>query len=360
MSGIALSARPLDLPLRDPFTISRSSRTVAHNVLIELSWRGLTGYGEAAPSAYYGEHPASVLAAVDRLGAVVGDDPYALDAIAGRWDSTLRGNPAARAAVEMALLDLIGKDTGRPIWRLWGLDADAMPRTSFTIGIDTPEVMARKAAEASAYPILKVKVGSDSDRENLRAIREARPDATIRVDANAAWTPRETLQRLEPLLDFDLEFVEQPVDPTDLAGLRFVRERLPIPVFADESCLRPADLPRLAGFVDGVVLKVAKHGGPLATRRMAEVARALGLQIMVGCMVESSLAIAAGCLIGPLAQYVDLDGNLLLADDPFGGLELADGRWHLPDSPGLGVTSSDNRRSSAAQRYRSASDSSCS
>ncbi|HEX2173288.1 MAG TPA: dipeptide epimerase [Dehalococcoidia bacterium] len=332
-----MSARVLDLPLRDPFTIARSSRTAAHNVLVELSWRGLTGYGEAAPSTYYGEHPASVLAALDRLGPELGDDPYALDAIVGRWDRTLRGNPAARAALEMALLDLIGKDCGRPVWRIWGLDPATMPRTSFTIGINTPDAMARKAAAAAEYPILKVKVGTGRDHENLAAIRAVRSEATIRVDANAAWTARDAIANVEPLLEFGLEFVEQPVAANDLAGLRFVRERLPVPVFADESCLRPEDLPRLAGVVDGVVLKVAKHGGPVATRRLAEIARALGLQIMIGCMVESSLGIAAGCLVGPLADHADLDGNLLLAADPFRGLELVDGRWHLPAEPGLGV-----------------------
>ena len=334
---ITIAAREIDLPLRDPFTIARSSRTVARNVVVDLTWRGLTGHGEAAPSTYYGEHPASVLAAVDRLGAELGDDPYAIDAVVARWDRTLRGNPAARAAIEMALVDLVGKDTGRPVWRLWGLDPAAMPPTSFTIGIDTPEVMARKAAAAGEFGILKVKVGTGQDRASLAAIREVRPDATIRVDANAAWTAREAIRNLEPLLDFGLEFVEQPVAAADLAGLRFVRERLPIPVFADESCLRPEDVQRLAGAVDGVVLKVAKHGGPLATRRLADLARSLGLRIMIGCMIESSLGIAAGCLAGPLADHVDLDGNLLLAADPFSGLVLEDGRWRLPDGPGLGV-----------------------
>lgn len=334
---ITWRAYPIDLPLRDPFTIARSTRIVARDVIVELTWRGLTGRGEAAPSAYYGETVETVLAAVDRLGPVLGDDPYALDAIRSRWDATLRGNAAARAALETALLDLIGRDSVRPAWRLLGLDPGRMPVTSFTIGIDTPEVMARKAAAAKDYPTLKVKVGSGSDRANLAAIRSVRPDATIRVDANAAWSAREAVRSIESLLEFGLEFVEQPVAAADLDGLRFVRERVPVPIFADESCLRPEDLPRLAGRVDGVVLKVAKHGGPLATLRLADLARALDLRIMIGCMVESSLGIAAGCLAGPRADHVDLDGNLLLAGDPFTGLELTGGRWQLSAAPGIGV-----------------------
>jgi L-alanine-DL-glutamate epimerase-like enolase superfamily enzyme len=226
---------------------------------------------------------------------------------------------------------------GAPVYQLLGLDPTATPRTSFTIGIDTPEAMARKAAEAHAYPILKVKVGTPRDRDNLEAIRAQRPDAVIRVDANEAWTPKEAVRHIDELAAYDLEFVEQPVLGHDLEGLGHVRDAVALPVIADESCVVPHDVPRVAPYVDGINIKLMKCGGIYPALRMIHLARAHGLQVMMGCMIESSVAITAAAHLSPLLDYADLDGNLLIDDDPYRGVEVVEGRLTLSSEPGLGV-----------------------
>jgi L-alanine-DL-glutamate epimerase-like enolase superfamily enzyme len=236
------------------------------------------------------------------------------------------------------LYDLAGQRLGVPVYRLLGLNPARTPLTSFTIGIDTPEEMARGAREAGRqYPILKIKVGTPRDLENVRAIRDA-TDATLRVDANAGWTPKAAVQHIAALADYGVELVEQPVAAGDLEGLRFVRERSPLPIFADESCVTVDDVPRLAGVVDGINIKLAKCGGLRNALRMIATARAHHLRVMLGCMVSSSLAITAAAHLSPLVDYADLDGGLLLAADPFAGVRVEAGKLILPDAPGLGVS----------------------
>lgn len=334
-----ISYEPLDLTLREPFTIARGTQLVANNVRVELSHDGITGIGEAAPSEHYGELQATVFAFLDalrtRLRAAPGSLP--ISTLHAHMSETAGLNPAAKAAIDLAAYDLLGQRLGAPLYELLGLNPAHAPRTSFTIGIDAPDVMARKAAQAARYPILKVKVGTARDRENLAAIRRERPDAAIRVDANAAWTPKEAVRRIAQLEEFDLEFVEQPVDGRDLEGLGFIRRAVTLPIFADESCIVPADVPRVAPHVDGINIKLMKCGGIYPALQMIALARAHNLAVMMGCMIESSIAITAAAHLSPLLDYADLDGNLLVNDDPFAGVTVNAGLLCLPQAPGLGL-----------------------
>jgi L-alanine-DL-glutamate epimerase-like enolase superfamily enzyme len=333
-----LSYEALDLALRVPFTISRGTQTIAENVRVRLDDGRHEGIGEAAPAEHYGELRGSVLAYLESLRATLADEALpAVSVLHARMDELARLNPAAKAAIDMAAYDLLGKRLNAPIYEILGLDPAATPRTSFTIGIDAPEVMGRKAAEASQYPILKVKVGTARDEANLEAIRRVRPDAVIRVDANAAWTAKQAVERIEALTIFDLEFVEQPVNGDDLEALDMVRQSVSLPIIADESCIVPADVPKVAPYVDGINIKLMKCGGIYPALQMIFLARAHHLQIMMGCMIESSLAITAAAHLSPLIDYADLDGQLLIDDDPYIGVRVENGKLVLPDAPGLGV-----------------------
>lgn len=303
---------------------------------------GVEGWGEAAPLPYYGETADTVAAVLPWLREVVAaaaaGDPYALERIEDAVAKALGGNPAAKAALSAALHDLVGKRLGVPVWRLLGLDPARAPLSSYTLGLDEPERMRERLRETAGYPILKVKLGTPRDAEVLRLIREERPDAVVRVDANTAWSAKEAIARLPLLEEYGVELLEQPVPAGDIDGLRRVRERTHIPVYADESCRTVDDVPRLAGAVDGINIKLAKCGSLREAVRMVHVARAHGLRVMLGCMVETTLGIAAAIQIAPLADVVDLDGAALLADDPFVGPGLEpDGRLRFNEEAGLGV-----------------------
>jgi o-succinylbenzoate synthase len=324
----------VSLPLADAFTISRGTQETADNVVVRLTDEGgMTGHGAAAPSPHYGETADTVEAVLPALveAAESVGDPHAIARIERRMRERVRGNPAARAAVSTALHDLAAKRLGVPLYRLWGLDSDECPPTSFTIGLDTTERVREKTEHAvdAGYSVLKLKLGTDRDAELLEAVREAAPDATLRVDANEAWTPREAVDKSALLASHDVEFVEQPV--SDDRDLRFVHERSAVPVALDESVVTLPDVPRVAGVCDIVNLKLMKCGGLREARRMIHAARAHGLEVMLGCMVETNAAIAAACHLAPLLDYADLDGALLLADDEYDGLDLSDGRIRLPD-----------------------------
>lgn len=332
-----LDARPLDLTLRTPFRISRGVQHTAHNVLVELSAAGQTGLGEAAPSAFYGERRETVLAALPYLAETLGEDPSLLEEITAGFERAFpHGNAAAKAALDMALYDLVGKQLGVPAYQFLGLNPSSAPPTSFTIALDAPDTMARAALEASDYPILKIKLGTPYDIEIVRGIREV-SHATLRVDANAAWTPKEAIRNIAALAEFDVELVEQPVAAGDVEGLRFVREHSPLPIIADESCVTLDDIPRIVGCADGINIKLMKCGGLRMALRMIATARAHHLRVMIGCMIESSVSITAAAHLTPLVDYVDLDGALLVTDDPFVGVRIESGILHLPAAPGLGV-----------------------
>lgn len=331
------------LPLDAAFTIARGSTDTAdvHTVTI-IDDVGHTGYGAAAPSAYYGESPDSVAetlpALLDAVEAI--DDPPAQQRVEARLRDLAPDEAAARAAVSVAVHDLAARQADEPCYRRWGLDPAETPRTSYTVGIADPDTMAERAATITdaGYPVLKVKLGTDDDRARLRAVREAAPEATIRVDANTAWTPEQTIDALDWLTDLEIELLEQPVAAADLAGLARVTDASPIPVAADESCVTAAGVPSVADAVDVVVVKLMKCGGLRPAMAQIATAHAYGLDAMLGCMVESSASIAGACHLAPLVDYADLDGSLLLAEDPYGGPAMAGGEIDLSAAePGTGV-----------------------
>lgn len=340
-----LQAEILPLRTRHAFHIARAvAPPVRETVWVRLlDEEGNEGWGEAAATPFYGETAESVTAILPRLGAALADaaagDPFAIERIEQALGRVIGRNPAAKSAISAALHDLVGKRLGQPVWRLWGLDPGDAPRSSFTIGIDELEVMRDKVREAADYPILKIKVGTERDEAILRMIREEAPQKTLYVDANTAWTVKQAIEAVAMLREFGVEFVEQPLPKGDIEGLRLLRERSPLPIFVDESCETSADIPRLAGAVDGVNIKLAKCGSLREAIRIVHCARAHGMQVMLGCMVESTLGIAAAVQLAPLMDYVDLDGAALLANDPFHGPGLEpDGTLRFNGDPGLGVS----------------------
>ena len=332
----------VSLPLENPFTISRGTQTDAENVIVRVTDdAGMTGIGGAAPSSHYGETADTVAAvmpalldAVERVG-----DPHAVRAIEAELRAVVNGNPAARCAVSIAVHDLAAKRLGVPLYRLWGLDPSAAPKTSFTVGLDETERVREKAAAAveAGYDVLKIKLGTDRDRELIDAVRDAAPDARIRVDANEAWAPKAAVAKSAWLADRDVEFVEQPVPAENPEGLRYVYERSELPIAADESCVTAADVPAIADRCDIANLKLMKTGGLSEARRLVAAARAHGLEVMCGCMIESNASIAAAAQLAPLLDYVDIDGSLLLAEDPYEGIDLPDGEIRLADQNRAGT-----------------------
>jgi L-alanine-DL-glutamate epimerase-like enolase superfamily enzyme len=332
-----MQAEFLELRTRHPFIIARGGQSDYRTLWVRLrDDDGCEGWGEATPSRFYGETPETVLAALNTYASGLPADPFDLEEAERRWESMLRINASARAALSAALHDLVGKRLGVPLYRLWGLDPAKAPRSTFTIGLDTPERIRLKVEEAAEYPILKIKLGTDRDVEILRTIRDA-TDKEIRVDANCGWTVKQSIAMLPVLQEFGVTLLEQPLPPSEIAGLAEISRRATIPVVADESCRTADDIPPLVGAVDGINIKLAKCGGLREALRMIAVARAHGMLVMVGCMIESSLGITAAAHFTPLVDIVDLDGAALLAVDPFIGARIDGGQVTLPSGPGLGV-----------------------
>ncbi|HTI15749.1 MAG TPA: dipeptide epimerase [Dictyobacter sp.] len=331
-----IDAKPIDLTLSTPFRIARGVQHTASNVVVQVKHENYVGYGEAAPSHYYGESAETVLACVAMFAGNLGDDPFTIEDIISRLDKIIRLHPSAKAAVDMAVYDIVGKVLGVPVYKLLGLNAARTPYTSFTIGIDSPAEMAKKALLAKDYPILKIKVGTKHDIEIIKAIRDV-SSAVIRVDANAGWTPKEAIKNINAFAPYNIEFVEQPVAAHDLKGLKLVRDNVPVPIIADESCVTVDDIPQVSECADGINIKLMKCGGINNALKMIHTARAHNLRIMIGCMIESSLAITAAAHLTPLVDYADLDGHLLIKDDPFVGVQVEKGKLVLPETPGLGV-----------------------
>jgi L-Ala-D/L-Glu epimerase len=329
-----LSARKATIELAETFVISRSAQDSADVVYLELEHEGVTGYGEAAPIARYDQSADSALAYLETLGDELGDDPWALEEIEAQLPP---GEPAARAAIDGALHDLQGKLAGQPVWRLLGLRREGPP-TSWTIWLGDPDDMARRTeAVEGRFKRLKLKLGGRDglDVERVRAVRSV-TDLPLMVDVNEAWSLDEALEALAQLRELGVEYCEQPL-PAGSADGPALKERSPLPIFVDEDCHVAADVGACAERAHGVNIKLAKSGGIREAVRIAHVARALGLGVMLGCMNESGLAVAAGAQIASLCDHVDLDGNLLLRHDPWPGVELVDGVQLPSNSPGLGV-----------------------
>jgi L-alanine-DL-glutamate epimerase-like enolase superfamily enzyme len=331
-----LDVRTIELPLRHAWTISRGTSTSKRNVLVELRAGGHVGRGEAAPNVRYGESAETVTDALRQLAPVLEGDVRHFRALSERIAEALPGHGAAKAALDIALHDLAGRTLGAPLYRMLGVDPSRMPVTSFSIGIDEPEVLARKVREAEQYPCLKVKLGAEAVRETFAAVR-ACTSKTIRVDANEAWKPEEALAHIKWLAEQGVELVEQPLPAADVEGAKWLRQRSPLPLVADEALMVASDVPRLAEGYHGINVKLQKCGGIREALRIIETARACGLKVMLGCMVETSLGIAAAAHLGPLTDWLDLDGNLLIAADPFRGHPVVEGRIRLGDGAGLGV-----------------------
>jgi L-alanine-DL-glutamate epimerase-like enolase superfamily enzyme len=345
-----LSHQTIELKPTHPFVIARGGYAHHRNVIVRLTDDdGTEGFGEAAPNRYYGESVATVVAALGQFKPIVERaDPMALESIEAHLGRALHGNASAKSAVSSALHDLVGKRLGLPVFRIWGLDAAAAPQSSFTIAIAESHVLEQRVLEAREYPILKIKLGTDRDMEIVRIVRNAAPEKRLRVDANAAWTAKHAVRMSEFLADQGVEMLEQPVPASDIEGLRFVRKRSKLPIFADESCLVATDIAKLAGAVDGINIKLAKCGSLREALRMVHTARALDMQVMAGCMIESSLGISAIAQIAPLLDFADFDGAALLSSDPFRGTSIAGGTITLSDGPGLGATPAPSANLSAA------------
>lgn len=334
-----LAVRTEQLHLRDTFTIARSSVDTEEVLHVAVTHDGVTGYGEGAPVDYWGESVASLRAAVEADGAaLLGGDPRDLEGVSRRlraWD----GPQGAKMALDGAAHDWVGRRYGLPVWRLLGLDG-VLPPTSFTIGISSVEESVDRLRRAPGFAVYKVKVGGPDDLERLEAMREV-TDAPFRVDGNEGWTLDAVTDLLPRLRELGVELVEQPFPADDLDSFHAYR-RLPdrLPVLVDEGCRDLSSVAGVAGYADGFVLKLSKCGGIREGLRMLHAAAALGLRTMVGCMIESQLGIAQAAQLGPLADHVDLDGHLLVSDEPFTGLGLDRGRVVVPDAPGLGVVPS--------------------
>ena len=331
----------LRLTLRHPFRIAREASEERDNVLLRLTDEdGIYGLGEAAPSVYYKQSAESVQEHLDGLDESDFSDPYLRSRILERVGGKLGGQRSALAAVDMALHDWVGKRLGVPLYRLFGLDPSRTPPSSFTIGLSEGDELERKLSEAEDFPILKLKLGTEMDREIVTAVRAA-TSVPLWVDANAAWELEEARQKICWLAEEGVELVEQPLPADDLEGLKQLAGSSPLPIIADESARTSKDVLRLNGCVHGINVKLSKCGGLSEALRMIHIARCQDMKIMLGSFIESSLSITAAAHLCPLVDFPDLDGNLLIVNDPFVGVEAKEGRIVLPDRPGVGVEERD-------------------
>ena len=329
---------PYELQLQHTFTVASYSRTTTPDVQVEIEYEGLTGYGEASMPPYLGQSVETVTAFLSKVDLSQFKDPFQLEDILAYVDSLSPADSAAKAAVDIALHDLVGKLMGQPWYRIWGLDPAKAPSTTFTIGIDTPDVVREKTLEAAGrFNILKVKVGLDSDEEMIRTIRSV-TQVPLAVDANQGWKDRsKALDEIFWLKEQGVVMVEQPMAKERVDDNAWLTEHSPLPIFADESIQRLADVPALKGVYSGINIKLMKCTGMREGWRMASLARALGMKVMVGCMTETSCAVSAAAQLSPYVDFADLDGNLLISNDRFDGVKVAEGRLVLPDRPGIGI-----------------------
>lgn len=340
---MALRFFPYELQLRHVFTVATYSRSTTPDVQVEIEYDGMIGYGEASMPPYLQQELGSlesVQAFLAQVQHLIGDfpDPFQLEEILSRIDALSTGNAAAKAAVDIALHDLVGKLLGAPWYRIWGLDKEKTPSTTFTIGIDTPDVVRQKTREcAERFNILKVKLGRDNDKEMIETIRSV-TNLPIAIDANQGWKDKQqALDMIHWLHEKGIVMIEQPMPKEQLDAIAWVTEHSPLPVFADESIQRLKDVAALKGVFSGINIKLMKCTGMREAWKMLTLARALGMKVMVGCMTETSCACSAAAQLSPAVDFADLDGNLLIANDRFKGMEVINGKITLPDRPGIGV-----------------------
>ena len=332
-----LTFKPYELQLKHSFNLARHSRTTTPDVLVQIEYGGIIGYGEASMPPYLGESIKSVSSFLSKLDLSQFSDPFRLDEIHEYMDSVALDNRAAKASVDIALHDLIGKIMQQPWYKIWGLSPEKTPDTSFTIGIDTPDVVRKKVDEAEPYKVLKVKMGLENDKEMVETIR-SKTSRPICVDANQGWTSKEkALEMCEWLSERNCLFVEQPLPKEMIDESAWLRERSPLPIIADEFLQRLPDVKNVMGAYDGINIKLMKSTGMHEAYKMAILAKSLGLKVMLGCMTETSCAISAAAQLAPLADWADLDGNLLIANDCFDGMKIINGKITLNVLPGIGI-----------------------
>lgn len=333
-----LSFKPYNLQLRHVFTVASNSRTVTPDVQVEITCEGVTGYGEASMPPYLGESVQSVVAFLQKLDLEQFHDPFRMEDILAYVDAVAPGNTAAKASIDIALHDLVGKLLNVPWYRIWGLDKEKAPSTTYTIGIDTAESVKEKTVEvAGRFNILKVKLGRDNDKEMIRAIREV-SSLPIAVDANQGWTDKQyALDMTYWLQEQGVVMIEQPMSKSRLDDIAWLTTHSPLPIFADESVQRLSDVEAMKGVFSGINIKLMKCTGMREAWKMVTLARALGLKVMIGCMTETSCAISAAAQLSPVADFADLDGNLLISNDCFSGMKIVRGKITLSDLPGIGV-----------------------
>jgi L-alanine-DL-glutamate epimerase-like enolase superfamily enzyme len=335
-----LEIEPVRVETAHPFRIARGTKREIEVFVVSLTAEGVTGIGEAAPQAFYGESPMTVRAAVNAIGRLLDGEPEdvrrRLNETGADLFQALAAHASVRAALDMALWDLRGRREGAPVWKLLGADPARAPVTSFTIGFDRPEVVDAKVDAAAPYRVLKVKVGLPGDLEILDRVL-ARSGKPVRVDANEGWDLETAMEKTVDLFRRRVEFCEQPLPHGDAAGLRQLKRVSPLPIILDESIVNPADVAACHDQGHGINIKLMKCGGLTRALELVAAARARGLTVMIGCMLETSLGVTAAAHLSPLCDYADLDGHLLLKDDPFEGVRVVEGRLELPRTPGLGV-----------------------
>lgn len=335
---LQLSFFPYELKLRHAFNLARYSRTTTPDVQVQLTYDGIVGYGEASMPPYLGESVESVTKFLSSLDLAQFHDPFQIEDILAYVDSVAPNNRAAKASIDIALHDLLGKIMGQPWYKIWGLNPEKTPNTSFTIGIDTAEVVRQKVKEAAPYKVLKVKMGLDNDKETIEVIRSM-TDVPFCVDANQGWKNKEeALELCHWLKEKGCLFVEQPFDKAMIDETAWLRERSPLPLFADEAFQRLPDILKFKGVYDGINIKLMKSTGLHEAYKMVILAKSLGMKVMVGCMTETSCAVTAAANLSPLVDFADLDGNLLIANDRFSGMTVENGKITLHDIPGIGIT----------------------
>ena len=337
IKGLSLSFLPFTLELRHVFSIANSSRKTTPDVLTRIEFDGVVGYGEASMPPYLGESVDTATRFLSSLNLSQFHDPFLIDDILQYVDSVMPGNTAAKAAVDIALHDLVGKLMKQPWYKIWGFNPVDTPNTSFTIGIDTPEMVRQKVAEAAPYKILKVKLGMSTDREMIETIRSL-TDRPLCVDVNQGWTDRvQALETIYWLKENGVIFVEQPMPKTSIDDMAWLTQNSPLPTIGDESLQRLPDVKKAHGVYNGINIKLMKCTGMREVHQMMTLACSLNMKVMIGCMTETSCAISAAAQLSPRADWADLDGNLLISNDPYSGMQIVDGKVTLFDEPGIGV-----------------------
>ncbi|MBL8216303.1 MAG: dipeptide epimerase [Bryobacterales bacterium] len=335
----AVESEIVRLKLRHTWTTVMSSSEFRDTLHVRLNRDGITGIGEGAPIVRYKESAVTAQAAVNTVKDYLATaDLSAYRRVQNEIFRRIPGEWAAKSAIDEAVLDWVGQKRGLPVWAMLGLSRSDAPITTFSIGIDNPETTRQKVKEAEAFPVLKIKVGLDTDEATIEAVRSV-TNKPLRLDANEGWKSKEeAVRKIKWLETQNVELIEQPLPAHMIEESRWVRGKVNMPIYADESCLHAADMPKIAGSFDGINIKLDKAGGVLEALNMIQMARSLGMKVMLGCMVSSSVTITAAAHLSPLVDYADLDGNLLVANDPYRGVKVDKGRLVLPDKPGLGLT----------------------